>query len=36
MKCFADHDGCYSLNEITIYWNSPTVFALAYMMSKLK
>ena len=36
MKCFADYDGCYSLNEITIYWNSPTVFALAYMMSKLK
>lgn len=36
MKCFADHDGCYSLNEITIYWNSPTVFALACMMSKLK
>ncbi len=32
MKCFTDHVGCYSLNEITIYWNSPVVFALAYLM----
>ncbi len=31
MKCFADDVGCYSLNEITIYWNSPTVFVLAYL-----
>jgi len=31
MKCFADDVGCYSLNEITIYWNSPTVFVLAYI-----
>ncbi len=30
MKCFADDDRCYSLNEITIYWNSPTVFVLAH------
>lgn len=30
MKCFADDVGCYSLNEITIYWNSPTVFVLAF------
>lgn len=34
MKCFADHMACYSLNEITIYWNSPTVFALAYLCEK--
>lgn len=34
MKCFADHWNCYSLNEITIYWNSPTVFALAAVMQK--
>lgn len=31
MKCYADDVGCYSLNEITIYWNSPAVFLLAYM-----
>ncbi len=31
MKCFADDVGCYSLNEITIYWNSPTVFVAAYL-----
>ena len=34
MKCFVDVWGSYSTNEITIYWNSPTVFALAYVMSK--
>lgn len=31
MKCFADNVGCYSLNEIAIYWNSPAVFLLAYL-----
>lgn len=31
MKCYADDVGCYSLNEITIYWNAPTVFVLAYI-----
>lgn len=30
MKCYLDDVSCYSLNEITIYWNSPLVFALAY------
>ncbi len=30
MKCFADDHRCYSLNEITIYWNSPAVFVLAH------
>ena len=29
MKCYADDVGCYSLNEITIYWNSPAVFLIA-------
>ena len=29
MKCYIDHVDCYSLNEITIYWNSPLVFVLA-------
>ncbi|ADL34330.1 cellodextrinase Cel9B [Butyrivibrio proteoclasticus B316] len=29
MKCYIDHVDCYSLNEITIYWNSPLVFALS-------
>ena len=32
MKCYADDVDCYSLNEITIYWNSPFVFTLAYLM----
>lgn len=30
MKCYVDHASCYSLNEITIYWNSPAVFVTAY------
>lgn len=29
MRCYLDHVDCYSLNEITIYWNSPFIFALA-------
>lgn len=31
MKCFYDHWSCYSLNEITIYWNSPAVFVAAFL-----
>jgi len=31
MKCHADHEGSYSTNEITIYWNSPAVFVCAYL-----
>lgn len=31
MKCFADDWGSYSTNEITIYWNSPLVMALALL-----
>ncbi|MDE7210079.1 MAG: glycoside hydrolase family 9 protein [Lachnospiraceae bacterium] len=30
MKCYADEYGCYSLNEVTIYWNSPAVFVTAF------
>lgn len=30
-KCFADVTECYSLNEITIYWNSPAVFLFGYL-----
>ncbi|MCR5674211.1 MAG: glycoside hydrolase family 9 protein [Lachnospiraceae bacterium] len=29
-KCYADHEDSYSLNEITIYWNSSAIFATAY------
>ena len=29
MKCYSDNMECYSLNEVTIYWNSPAVFLLA-------
>ena len=32
MKCYLDHIDCYSLNEITIYWNSPLVFVMAGLM----
>lgn len=32
MKCYLDHIDCYSLNEITIYWNSPFVFVFAGLM----
>ncbi len=32
MKCYIDHVDCYSLNEITIYWNSPLVFVLAGLL----
>ena len=32
MKCYADITESYSLNEITIYWNSPAVFVLAYLL----
>ena len=32
MKCYADDVGCYSLNEITIYWNSPAVFLIASVL----
>ncbi len=28
MKCYLDDVACYSLNEITIYWNSPLVFVM--------
>lgn len=31
MKCYVDHAACYSLNEITIYWNSPAVFVTAFI-----
>ena len=34
MKCYADVTESYSLNEITIYWNSPAVFVLAYLCGK--
>lgn len=30
MKCYLDDYGCYSLNEVTIYWNSPAVFVAAF------
>lgn len=31
MKCFLDRMECYSLNEITIYWNSPAIFTAAFL-----
>ncbi len=29
MKCYADDERCYSLNEVAIYWNSPAVMLFA-------
>ena len=31
--CYADSDQAFSLNEVTIYWNSPAVFLFAYVVS---
>ena len=31
MKCYLDIWECYSLNEITIYWNSPAIFCAAFL-----
>lgn len=31
MKCYLDVWECYSLNEITIYWNSPAIFLSAFL-----
>lgn len=31
MKCYLDLWECYSLNEITIYWNSPAIFVSAFL-----
>ncbi|MBO4901465.1 MAG: glycoside hydrolase family 9 protein [Lachnospiraceae bacterium] len=33
MRCFVDHCDSYSTNEITIYWNTPLVFLLAFLRS---
>ncbi len=33
MKSFADVVDLYSVNEVTIYWNSPAVFVAAYLLS---
>lgn len=32
MKSYADREECYSLNEITIYWNSSAVFCTAFLL----
>lgn len=34
MKSYVDKEEFYSLNEITIYWNSPVVFVLAFLISE--
>lgn len=33
MKCYLDDMRFYSLNEVTIYWNSPVIFVLGYLNS---
>ncbi|MCD7889011.1 MAG: glycoside hydrolase family 9 protein [Oscillospiraceae bacterium] len=33
MKSFADVQDLYSVNEVTIYWNSPAVFVAAYLLN---
>lgn len=32
-KCYADSNQAYSVNEVTIYWNSPFVYLLGYEMN---
>lgn len=34
MKCYADREECYSLNEVTIYWNSPAAFVIAGILDR--
>ncbi|MGN0586386.1 MAG: glycoside hydrolase family 9 protein [Oscillospiraceae bacterium] len=34
MKCYADAVELYSVNEVAIYWNSPAVFLISYIISK--
>lgn len=34
MKCYLDREECYSLNEMTIYWNSSAVFVTAFLRSQ--
>lgn len=34
MKCYLDREECYSLNEMTIYWNSSAVFVTGYLRQK--
>jgi len=29
-QCFVDHEDSYSTNEVTIYWNSPTLFVVSH------
>ena len=36
MKCYSDEVEAYSLNEITIYWNSPLVFLFGAVISFMK
>ena len=36
MKCYLDHAACYSLNEITIYWNTPAIFVTAYINARMR
>ncbi|MBR5422311.1 MAG: glycoside hydrolase family 9 protein [Lachnospiraceae bacterium] len=36
MCCYVDDWRSYSTNEITIYWNSPLVFVLAYLLDSSK
>ena len=33
MKCFADNKDCFSLNEVTIYWNAAAAVVLAFLNS---
>ena len=36
MKCYLDREECYSLNEMTIYWNSSAVFVTAFLRSRVQ
>jgi endoglucanase len=32
-RCFIDHIDSYSTNEVTVYWNSPAVFAVSHWVN---
>ena len=33
MKCYLAREECYSLNEMTIYWNSSAIFLTGFLIS---
>ena len=36
LKCYVDHEACYSTNEVAIYWNSAFVYLLTKLLATKK